>query len=291
MEAGRGSHVSAASGLVKVGDRTFLIADDELSLFSFRDADEYVTPHALLPGKLPADPKARKKAKPDFESLLALTPNQWPPYGALVAWPSASKPNRIQAIVVPFAAGDAQDKPIVVSIDPLRKLMEKDAGELNLEGLAIQNGMLQLFQRGNSQDGRNGYFELPLIAWLHGLKKGEWKVKPSFQKVKMGELKGIPLAFADAVTTKYGVLSVASAEASKNAYDDGELGGSALLWVRGKEAITIGVFDRVVKLEGLHATETDKGFELLLVEDADDPARPSRLFRAQVPVELFRTTP
>ena len=74
------SHLSAASGLVRVRQRLYVVADDELHLGQFDDCSS-PTPNAapgtllrLLDGELPAGKKQRKAAKPDLESLALLPP-------------------------------------------------------------------------------------------------------------------------------------------------------------------------------------------------------------------------
>ena len=81
-------HMSAASGLVRVRQRLYVVADDALHLGIFNDP---TTPPAgaapasaldypkgsllrLLDGDLPQDQAKRKKLKPDFESLVHLPP-------------------------------------------------------------------------------------------------------------------------------------------------------------------------------------------------------------------------
>jgi hypothetical protein len=63
-------HLSAASGLVRVGDRFYVVADDENHLGVF-SAHDHAAPGELLrvlPGDLPDGKKKRKAAKADFEA-------------------------------------------------------------------------------------------------------------------------------------------------------------------------------------------------------------------------------
>jgi hypothetical protein len=67
------SFLSAASGLVRVRERLYVIADDELHLGVFGvDGAEPLRLVRLLDGDLPASAKKRKARKPDFEALLLL---------------------------------------------------------------------------------------------------------------------------------------------------------------------------------------------------------------------------
>ncbi len=89
------AHLSAASGLVKLGNRLFVVADDEnhLAMFDLSNRE----PSRLVPifdGRLPLRHKARKAAKPDCEALLVLPAFAGYPHGALMAMGSGSRPSR-----------------------------------------------------------------------------------------------------------------------------------------------------------------------------------------------------
>ncbi len=87
--------LSAASGLVRVGDWFYVVADDELHLGVFPvDSAAPLRLVRLLDGALPAGAKQRKAAKPDLESLLVLPATAGSPGGALLALGSGSRPNR-----------------------------------------------------------------------------------------------------------------------------------------------------------------------------------------------------
>jgi hypothetical protein len=99
-EEGAPHFIAAASGLVRIGQRLYVVADDALHLACFTDG--HAAPGTcvrLLDGDLPLDAKARKTAKPDFECLMALpafgghTGGAYP-NGALLAIGSGSKESR-----------------------------------------------------------------------------------------------------------------------------------------------------------------------------------------------------
>lgn len=63
-------HVSAASGMVRVGHRLFVVADDELCLSAFDlSTNEVGKAVRLFDGHLPAGQAARKAVNPDLEAL------------------------------------------------------------------------------------------------------------------------------------------------------------------------------------------------------------------------------
>src|SRR5688572_23183189 len=99
-QPGRPSHVSAASGLVRVGNTLYVVADDELHLGVF-PAGGHAPGHLLRmrPGDLPGAPKARKKAKPDFEALAYLPALDQFSQGALLALGSGSRKGRCLGVL------------------------------------------------------------------------------------------------------------------------------------------------------------------------------------------------
>ena len=107
-----GGHLSAASGLVCIGQRLFVIADDENSLAVFDVATD--APGRLLrlfAGELPAAHAERKAAKADLEALAQLPPFDGCPHGALMAFGSGSRPNRMRASSIALDAGGEPQTP------------------------------------------------------------------------------------------------------------------------------------------------------------------------------------
>lgn len=283
LSEGRGAYVTAASGIVKSGDTFYVVADDELHLFSFTLQDTHLTPHALLEGELPADAKKRKDEKPDFESLVLMGATDWPPHGGLLAWPSASSVNRMKAAVLPFEKdGKLASTAVSVNILPLAYRLQPETKELNMEGVLLRDGKVFLFQRGNSKKGKNGLAEMSLASWQKGMKSADWEGKLKFESVKLGTLSGVDLTMTDAVWSKYGLLALASAEDTESAFADGTVYGSVLVRLVGNKAEILAKFDPVAKLEGLAVEENGDGVDLYLVEDADNPEIPSRLYKTHV---------
>lgn len=287
LTEGRKSYVSAASGIAKSGDTFFVVADDENHIFSFTLKEPHLTPHVLLEGELPVDAKKRKDEKPDFESLTLLTPEQWPPHGALLAWPSASTVQRMKAAVVPLAKDGKPGVALKSDILPLAYRLQPDSKELNMEGVVVNDGKIFLFQRGNSKKGKNGIFEMSLTAWKNGMNKADWEGKLKFESIKMGTLSGVDLTFTDAALTKYGLLVLASAEDTESTFADGQVYGSVLARIVGNKAEVLAKFDPISKLEGLTAEETADGLILWVVDDADSHDQPGKLYKVTVPAVIL----
>ncbi len=278
LSAGRPAYVTAASGIVKKGDRFFVIADDEFFLFSFRESEKFLTSYRLMDGELPTDPKERKKMKPDFESLLLLDEKDYPPFGAIVAWPSASTKKRMTGVLVPMTAEGEVDKPQVFDISALEKKMKIHVKDLNFEGIFIKDQKLQLLQRGSGKIMENGIFKMNFADWLKAIKSGNWDMNIEFEKLGLEKLAGVDLSFTDAVDGPNGLLALATAEGNENSFVDGKVYGSVLFRFEKSKAVLITEFEPVTKLEGIVLD----GKSAFLVDDPDDVSKPSRLYKVEI---------
>lgn len=276
--------ISAASGLIKVQNRYYLVSDNASSLFSFTEGESTLSSYKLME-IVYSDNDKKKIEKADFESLTHLTVEQWPPYGAIVTWPSASNTKRMKAVTVPFTADGKLDKPIVSDISPLAHRLLPHAKDLNMEGLLVMGKKVHIFQRGNYKDSKNGIAEIPFPDFIQGLKTGEWTGKIGFESVKLGSLGGVKLGFSDAVYTPYGLLVLATAEDTSASVGDGQIMGTVLARVIGKKSEILGKFEPRNKLEGISIQETTDGLEVFVVEDADSTEKPSQLFKTRIPKE------
>lgn len=288
LETGRLPHVSAASGIVERDGKYFIISDDEFGIFSTNGKTQ-LKPYMLKNKKLGSDQALRKKRKPDFESLLLLDKDDWPPEGAIVAWPSASTLDRMSAAIFILNKSNEIESSQTVDILSFSYLLAKQVGDLNIEGILRRENQLFLFQRGNSKNGKSGYFEVAFSDWLLGIKNNKWPKKISFHKVKVGKLNGVKLTLADGVWTDYGLLGLAPAEATQSTYSDGKTQGTALVRISGSKAEVIGLFEGTRKFEGMIAKKDGKGLELLLVDDSDDPTQPAHLYRAKLTSQELTT--
>lgn len=289
IDEGRGAFISAASGLSKIDQTYFIVSDDEMSLFSLNLGDKALKVYPLISKSLPVETSKRKKLKADFESIVQLDKKQWPPFGAMVAWPSGSTPVRTVAVVLPFKSRIEFDAPKEVNIMPLVLLLAKDATELNIEGVMIQETKVLLLQRGNSAESKNGFFELQLADFLSVLRTGRWKGEIAFNRINLGELNGVKLTLSDGVWTQRGLLVIAVAEETASTYSDGAVHGTVLLQFWENKFEIVGRFEPVLKLEGMIVDdETSKGITLMFVDDADDPTKASSLWKVFMSYDQMR---
>ncbi len=291
------AHLSAASGLVRVRQRLYVVADDELHLGVF--ADIGATPPApaatatvgtllrLLDGDLPKDKGQRKKAKPDFESLVLLPPLPGCPAGALLALGSGSKPNRETGVLVVLDVhGVPNGRIAVVDLTALYAPLHQRFADLNIEGALVVSGELLLLQRGNKGHALNACirFDWNLIApWLAGLQAQPPAAK-SVQLLELGSVGGVPLGLTDGVALHGGAWAFSAvAESTGDSYQDGACVGSAIG--------TVGPDGRLQQLHRLAGAPKVEGIAVLteaadwvftLVTDPDDPAVASQLLQVRL---------
>ena len=286
----RAAHLAAASGLVHVGDYLYIVGDDENHLAIFKNnANEAGRLVRLLEGELPLEYEERKAAKGDFEVLLALPPFGNYPYGALLALGSGSKKNRRQALLLPLNAQNMIDNnPIIIDLKHLYKALKQHFEDLNIEGAFIQNNAFYLLQRGNkSADSQNALIQLDLDQVLDSISQYFSITADAIQTITphtIGMIKEVPLCFTDAASLPngYWVFS-AAAEATDNAYADGDYLGGAIGVVNAQgDIIQLHLIDPHYKVEGVSAQLENNIVKLLLVTDADNAALPAKLLTAQL---------
>jgi hypothetical protein len=289
LSTGRG-HLSAASGLVRLGPRLYVVADDELQLGVFDVAGQQPgTLRRLFDGELPEKHQARKAAKPDLESLAQLPPFAACPHGALLAVGSGSRPQRHRAALLGHdEAGELQTAAREIDLAPLYAPLHAQLERLNIEGAFVSAGRFCLLQRGNSADAANVLiaFDWPAVqAWLSGAAPAP---VPLFSTPHdLGDIDGVPLCFTDgAALPDGGWVFCAAAEATDDNYLDGPCRGSAV-GVVAADGRLLGVWPLSLrcKAEGIAVTVANGALQLLLVTDPDDRDEPALLLSATLAID------
>ncbi len=264
------AHLSAASGLVCAHRGAYVIGDDEHHLAVYRKCTGSGELHRLVGGDLPRTEAARKRRKPDFETLLLL------PGGALMALGSGSRPTRERGVVVALDAhGTPRTPGTTFDLAPTYAALRQRLGSLNIEGAFVLGRELVLLQRGHAGARANLAVHYRLRDWL-GLIAGQGSVlQPlALQAFALGRIDGVPLAFTDGCALPGGGWAFSAvAEDSTGSYADGPCLGSAvgvvgrdggLQWLR-----RLATPDKV---EGIAVLGMRGGLALFMVSDADDPA-------------------
>jgi hypothetical protein len=287
-QAGRHRHVAAASGLAAVGDKLYVVADDEHHLAVFdagsRSAGALIR---LVPGDLPWAKEPRKRSKPDFEALAVLPRFDGAPGGALLALGSGSRPNRRRGVVVPLREdGAVLRSPVVVDLSCLYQPLAALFDDVNVEGAFVDGDRLALLQRANKGDARNARVDValgPLVDALAGRSVPTRVVVRSVTAFDLGRIGGIPLGFTDGVALpdrRFAFTAVA--EDTDDSYADGRCAGSAIGIARGGQVLALWRLRPALKVEGIAAHVRPRGLALTVVTDADDAAEPAKLMRAVV---------
>ena len=270
--------LSAASGLVQIGDTLCVVGDDEQHLAMFNQNDD--GPGRLirlLSGELPRKKKKRKVVKPDFEILFQL-----PEGGLICAMGSGSTPQRMRGAVIDL------DSATVTLID-LQSLFAAFAplvAEINLEGAVARGDRLLLFNRGNIANPETCIFETALSAVT-----GDNPAQVTLVKtLALPMIDGVPLTVTDACTLGNDqFLLSAVAEVTDDSYADGDILGAAIIVLNDElDVIDIEPLEPVIKIEGITARRTTTGAELLCVSDADDPDTPSSLYSAMLDLRALQ---
>ncbi len=280
MNAVRPAHLSAASGLVRIGQRLYVVADDEnaLAVFDLGD-DRPGSSVELFSGELPASHDERKAAKPDLEALTQLPAFDRYPFGALLAVGSGSRRNRMQAALLRLDAAGAVDAAAQrLDLSELLLPLQQRFAELNIEGAFVIGGELCLLQRGNTREPANACIRFGLDSFLRWIgNAGPAPAIVSITHHDLGSIDGVPLCFTDGVALPGGSwLFSAAAEDTSDSYADGRCLGSAVGMIDANG--TLQRVDRlaaVCKIEGIALADgADRAslsrLPLLLVSDADD---------------------
>jgi hypothetical protein len=278
-------HLSAASGLVCVRGRAYVMGDDEHGLAIFNDASSPGHTVPLFGGQLPADRQARKRQKPDTETLMHLPASRTWPQGALLTLGSGSGPNRLRGAFIELGpAGEPLPPPRLLDLTALYAPLSERFEDLNIEGAFILQRQLVLLQRGHQGGSPNASLHYPLnvfLRWLHGI--GPAPAPQRIRRHRLGTVDGVPLTFTDgAALADGGWVFTAVAEATDDSIADGPCVGSAVgvMTAQGELQALFALPGRE-KVEGIAARINGRTVDLCLVTDADDPRIASLLLRSR----------
>lgn len=279
----RPDYVYAASGLVQLGGELVIVADDELHLAIF-PSDASTPGHwlGLFPGELPLNYKERKKEKPDLEAITYLPPDTFAPGGALLVVPSMSRANRVRGALI-LVNEQGLRQPIPVDFSDLHSALSPRIRELNIEGIALGQHHIRLFHRGSHGNSKNQVIEMDRLGFTRDLFDTHTPRAGNVKRIHeydLGQLKGVDLAFTDAVGISDGrTLFLASAECTRNAYDDGACLGSVVGAINADGEIgRVEPIEGSLKLEGISVREDGGRLSLSFVSDSDDEQIPAGLF-------------
>ncbi len=273
-------HLSAASGLVCANGRVYVMADDEHHLAFFDGAHTHGRMVRLFEGTLPAGMKARKKRKPDSETLALL------PGGVLMALGSGSRPRRCRAAWIALDNEGQPRRPArLVDLTPLYEPLREHFDDLNIEGAFVSGREFVLLQRGHAGGSPNASIHYALssvLAWLFD--GADAPLPPRVRRHRLGSVGGVPLGFTDGAALPGGRwVFTAVAEATDDSVADGACVGSVVGVMSAQgELLARQAMPHDEKIEGIDARLRRGRIEFCLVTDADDPRIASQLLRGSV---------
>lgn len=211
----------SGSGIGQQAGKYYAIGDDSPFLYVF-DSNFQLTEKIGLVNPNDFEFKKnriKKKQKPDFETLEFISKNE------LVIFGSGSKSPQRDIFIRVFLneTTKTQYHNLTEFYNHLKQLPELENAELNIEATAFTDGFLYLFNRSNNLIIRFNYDAF--ITYLTNGKIPEVETK----HIELPQEKNVQIGFsgATAIDAKT-MLFTASAEATDDAYNDGEIIGS---WV------------------------------------------------------------
>ena len=283
-------YISAASGMAMIGDSLYVVADDELHLGVFDSTT--VAPGRrirLMPGELPDSPRERKAMKPDFEALVRLPAFEGYRFGALLALPSGSRPNRRTGVAWAIDVNDQlHGEPHQFDLTRFYAKLEESIPSFNIEGAVVVGEQLVLLHRGGKMQPQSALAYLSLPELQADIRADRRMAETPIIQVRfldLGQIAGATLAFTDGAALPDGrIVFSAVAENTDDSYLDGPCVGAAI-GILGPDGDLqlLEHLEPVEKIEGIHVKPGTRPLELLLVTDADDPAVPAKLLSALIP--------
>lgn len=280
--SGERKFLAAASGLVRIDQTFYVIADDELGLGMFvRNAEVPGKFIKIRSGTLPDTSAERKKLKPDFEALVEIPGD--PAEVRLLAIPSGSRANRTKGAFIRLRNGIHQAT-LEIDFSPLFTELTRQIPELNIEGAVLEERSLFLFQRGNGSAGKNAFIEIQADRFLHHLEEKtviSASLIRGITQVELGDLEGTPLSFTDAALAPDGnFYFLGAAETGKSTYEDGICKGSIVgMLERSGKVLWSHEITPLVKAEGIAVDEN----RIYIVTDADNSEEPAALYEIKMP--------
>ncbi len=213
------SQVPSASGVTVFGTNYWVIGDDSPFLFQLNKQLQLIDKSAIYSTEQVLNGRIGHTSKPDFEAIEHLENKKF-----LIMASGSYSPQRDLCVVVDLEA-DTMIQTYVLSA--FYEYLKKDSlllgHEFNLEGLALANGNLYFFNRGQNlifSLSKNDFFEY----LVDNSELPEYRV----QKYNLPKLDSLSAGFSGATYCEpwKKLIFTASYESSPNAYNDGAILGS-----------------------------------------------------------------
>lgn len=259
--------LGSASGIYYSPNTVSLISDNAGYWYEYQIDNQTLQKTPILEG--PVIENIPKTHKPDFEAMAV--------YGDdCFIFGSGSGENRNKMVQL-----NRTSKEVIATFDMTNLYMSMQSfGEIkptdfNIEGVVFTGETWYFFQRGNDGTGKNGVFT------VQG-KNLEDDFSILFNSYKLHKTKGIEFCFTDATLVKDVIYFLATAENTKNAYDDGAVLGSIVgrLDIKKMKINWTQKISNTHKFEGITLLEETKDYiRFLLCEDKDTDQLESDIYK------------
>lgn len=213
-------HISSASGIVQLGQITYIIGDDTPFLYSLDHHLQAKSEHPIYSTSSMTGTKIPKPIKPDFEAMEALNEHELLVFGS-----GSLSPQRDILIHINLKHPEPVNVQYALTefYNTLKNMPQMENAELNIEALAISESHLYLFNRSN-----NLIFSFPKNGILDHLMADGPFIQPLIYSYPLPEIGGIKSKFSGAtyLPEEASLLFTSSVEDTDNAYDDGAVSGS-----------------------------------------------------------------
>jgi hypothetical protein len=258
--------IGSASGLFYQGDSLFLISDNSSFIYEYSIATGTLNEFPLLQN---AKQNIAKSDKPDFESITHFQ-------DALYVFGSGSTADRNTMIAFDLNSKKTASKNNLTDLYAVMQSFESVLPQdFNLEGVIYSGEDWYLFNRGNEGNNKN------IIFSLHAQKLDQ-EFSLIANNYKLPKIKGVRTSFTDAIVVGDKIYFLATAEDTKNTYDDGTILGSIIGRID-IETMKIDFTKKISptnKFEGLTLyVQTKDQIQFLLCEDNDTDRLESTIFK------------
>ncbi|MFM9826486.1 DUF6929 family protein [Flavobacterium sp.] len=257
--------VSAASGLVLKDNTLYLISDNSTYLYEYSVLEKKLIKIPLIDN---AQENIPKKYKLDFEAI-ALKENK------LYIFTSGSKSNREKRLTYNLEIKEIKEKKLSEFYERLKHKSSISDDDLNIEGVCFGPVKWYLFQRGNSENSKNGVFSID----------NNDKHSIDFYPFELPKIEGVNSTFTDVILVEDKFYFLAAAENTLSTYNDGEISGSIIGRID-SETFEIDFIQKISdsqKFEGLTLYEiTDHSIRFLLCEDNDSVTKSTIIYELEL---------
>ena len=258
------NEIGAASGIVYVNNKLFIISDNSGFLYEYNLDDKTLNTHQIIEN---AESNILKKDKPDFESICLKNNN-------LYIFGSGSTKKREQRIKFNLSTREIKTKDLTKFYKKLKTKANFSDDDLNIEGSFFFKENLYLLNRGNGKMSKNGIFIY-----------NKSKKSLDYTTFQLPIINDFETSFTDGIVVENKIYFLATAENTTSTYLDGEIYGS-IIGIIDLEKMELEKYLQVSnnqKFEGLtFFSRHDNEITFLVCEDNDTEKQVSEIYHLKI---------